>query len=204
MINPLGNNIAPNLGRATKANTTAAAETTETTEKVLTKEEQAQQKYDEFVKKNETTDSGVYQKPDKKLSAEQLKAANDQRISQFHDMLSKMIGKQVKTVNKAMFANLNVTDAQRTEAQKAISEGGEWSPDAVAGRILDMAKALSGGDASKFELLKNAVKKGFGAAADDWGDKLPDITNQTYDKVMKGFDEWEKELNGATTGAAVE
>lgn len=197
MINPLGNQQQQAINRAGRAVPTATAEKTD--KAPITKEEQAQQNYDEFVKKNETADAGIYQKPDKKLSLDQLRAANEQRITAFQDMLSKMVGTQVKTFNKAMFANLNVTAAQSAEAQKAIAPGGEWSPDAVAGRILDMAKALSGGDASKFELLKNAVKKGFGEAEKAWGDKLPDITNQTYDKVMKGFDDWEKELKG--TGA---
>ena len=56
-----------------------------------------------------------------------------------------------------------------------------------------MAKALSGGDVSKLELLKNAVIKGFEAAETTWGGKLPSITDETYDLIMKGFDEWAKE-----------
>ncbi|MEG1699640.1 MAG: hypothetical protein RR271_08470, partial [Oscillospiraceae bacterium] len=85
------------------------------------------------------------------------------------------------------------------KAQAAISDGGEWSVNAVSERILDMAKSLSGGDASKFAELKNAVKKGFDAAEKAWGDKLPEISGKTYDKVMEGFDAWEKELSGKDT-----
>lgn len=158
-------------------------------------------KTDAFVKGNETSNSGVYQKPvsQDKLTLDQLRVANDARIESFHNMLSQMLGVQVKSFNKATFANLTVTDAQRTEAQKSIADGGEWSPDAVSGRILDMAKALSGGDASKLELLKDAVKKGFGEAEKQWGGKLPEITDRTYEKVMQGFDAWEKEAAGSTT-----
>ena len=74
-------------------------------------------------------------------------------------------------------------------AGRMIAPGGEWSPEVVAGNILDMAKALSGGDASKINLLKDAVKKGFAEAEKAWGGKLPSITDETYDLVMKGFDE---------------
>ncbi|MDF2948837.1 MAG: uncharacterized protein K0R07_858, partial [Sedimentibacter sp.] len=72
---------------------------------------------------------------------------------------------------------------------------GEYSVDAVATRIMDMAKALSGSDKSKIPLLKDAVKKGFEAAGLELngGAGLPEICNKTYDEIMKRFDEWEKE-----------
>ena len=40
-----------------------------------------------------------------------------------------------------------------------------WGVDAVATRLMDMAMALSGGDPSKAELLRDAVQKGFAAVA---------------------------------------
>ena len=41
--------------------------------------------------------------------------------------------------------------------------------------------------------MKNAVIKGFQAAEKEWGGKLPSITDETYDLIMKGFDEWANE-----------
>lgn len=79
-------------------------------------------------------------------------------------------------------------------AQASLEGDGYWSPESVSTRILDMAKALSGGDPENFEILKDAIIKGFGAAADAWGSGLPDITNSTYDLVMKGLDSWYNEL----------
>ena len=35
-----------------------------------------------------------------------------------------------------------------------------------------------------------AFKKGFEQATGSWGKKLPDISQRTYDAVMKKFDEW--------------
>ena len=140
----------------------------------------------------DNTENITYEKP-KKLSAEQLKALSDQRIASFKNMVSNMLGKQVKTLNKALFEGITISPEEQQAALEAISPGGEWSPEAVSENILNMAKALSGGDVSKLELLKNAVIKGFEAAEKEWGGKLPSITDETYDLIMKGFDEWAKE-----------
>ena len=140
----------------------------------------------------DNTENITYEKP-KKLSAEQLKALSDQRIASFKNMVSNMLGKQVKTLNKALFEGITISPEEQQAALEAISPGGEWSPEAVSENILNMAKALSGGDVSKLELLKNAVIKGFEAAETTWGGKLPSITDETYDLIMKGFDEWAKE-----------
>ena len=59
--------------------------------------------------------------------------------------------------------------------------------------IMDMAKALSGGDASKIEELRKAVEKGFKAAGVELGGKLPSISQNTYTEVMKRFDDWANE-----------
>ncbi len=66
------------------------------------------------------------------------------------------------------------------------------SPEKVAKRILDFAKAISGYDKTKIPLLKEAVNEGFNEIKKIFG-KLPDISKKTYDLVMKGFDEWENE-----------
>ena len=68
----------------------------------------------------------------------------------------------------------------------------------MATRLMDMAKALSGGDPSKIEELRTAVQKGFKAAGVDLGGKLPGICNDTYDEVMRRFDEWAKESSVST------
>ncbi|WP_313345178.1 hypothetical protein [Sedimentibacter sp.] len=121
---------------------------------------------------------------------------NERRINDFKEMIRKMIAKQGEKSNLTLFGqklNVSVEDSQKATA--AIAEGGEYSVDAVATRIMDMAKALSGGDKSKISLLRDAVKRGFEAAGLEFNDGagLPDICNQTYDEIMKRFDEWEKE-----------
>lgn len=94
-----------------------------------------------------------------------------------------------------------IAGMSQEDAQAAISEDGEWGVNATATRILDFAKALSGGDPAKIDLLRDAVNKGFGAASKVWGGELPEISKQTIAKVMEGFDEWAKSANGATQAA---
>ncbi len=121
---------------------------------------------------------------------------NEKRINDFKETIRRMIAKQGETSNLTLFGQkLNVTVEDSQKAAATIAEGGEYSIDAVATRIMDMAKALSSGDKSKIPLLRNAVKKGFEAAGLELNDGagLPDICNKTYDEIMRRFDEWEKE-----------
>jgi len=121
---------------------------------------------------------------------------NEKRINDFKESIRKMITKQGETSNLTLFGkNLTVSVEDSQKAAQSIAPGGEFSVDAVATRIMDMAFALSGGDKSKISLLRNAVTKGFEAAGLEFnnGNGLPDICNQTYDEIMKRFDEWEKE-----------
>ena len=130
------------------------------------------------------------------IEINRLIADNEKRINDFKEMILKMIVKQGEKSNLTLFGEdlyVSVEDSQK--AAEAIAEGGEYSVDAVATRIMDMAKSLSGGDKSKISLLRDAVKKGFEAAGMEFNDGkgLPDICNQTYDEIMKRFDEWENE-----------
>ena len=79
-----------------------------------------------------------------------------------------------------------------------------WGAEKTAQRILDFAKNLAGDDSDAFTTLKNAFQKGFDEAGGIWGDKLPDVCQDTYDLVQKGFDEWEKELNAAADAVTEE
>ena len=132
---------------------------------------------------------------------QQLQNEQVQRMESFTRMLRSMVVKQGQQSNLTLFGlELYVSPEESSKAAASIAEGGEYSVDAVAGRIMDMAKALSGGDASKIAELREAVQKGFQAAGVDFGGKLPSICGQTYDEVMKRFDEWEQESREAFAG----
>lgn len=80
-----------------------------------------------------------------------------------------------------------------SKAKKSIEPDGFFSAEAVSKRILSFAKAISGNDPKQGAALREAFKKGFKEATRIWGDKLPDISQKTYDAVMEGFDKWESE-----------
>ena len=56
------------------------------------------------------------------------------------------------------------------------------------------AKALTGGDGAKMEEMRKAFEKGFKMATGTWGQKLPDISQRTYDATEKLFDDYAASL----------
>lgn len=126
----------------------------------------------------------------------EMKADLNSNISAFKQMVQSLFQRQstyATNADSVLSKLLNIDKATQLKAQEAISEDGEWGVTKTADRILNFAKALSGGDPGKIELLKNAVIKGFEAAEKVWGGKMPDITQKTYDRIMEGFDAWENE-----------
>ncbi len=87
---------------------------------------------------------------------------------------------------------VQIDQATRDQASAMIGEDGIFGVKQVSQNILDFAKALSGGDVSKLETLKNAFLKGFNEVANMFGgkDKMPEVSQKTYDAVMDGFDAW--------------
>ena len=88
------------------------------------------------------------------------------------------------------------------DAAKAVSDDGDWGVDAVATRIFDLADAISGGDPEKLATMRAAVEEGFNQAGIAWNnatglDKMPDITEKTYNEIMSRFDKRAEELGGA-------
>lgn len=162
--------------------------------------------YDTYTANSTSTDTtGIYTpSPNTPQAAIDIAQLTADRMASFQNMITKMAGGQVNAFAKSTYINLNVTAEESAAAQKSIEEGGEWSPENVANNLLDMAKALSGGDAEKIDLLMEAVEKGFAAATSSWGDELPEISQKTYDLVMQGFEDWRNEANGTTTEVEAE
>ncbi len=125
-----------------------------------------------------------------------LKADADARTQQLRSLVEKMMSGQVESFGKATdmwqflrSGNYTVDAATKLQAQADIAEDGYWGVKQTSGRILDFAKALTGGDPSKIEDMRKAFQKGYKQAEKTWGGNLPDISRQTYDAVMKGFDD---------------
>lgn len=184
-------------------NYVSAASTVATDSKVSSKKTESS--------KNDTSTGVIYEKgsSDKSSSSQKtqnsaliakMKADSDSRISQLRGIVEQMMSKQGAAIGKAddMWSflaggNFTVSADVKAQAQADIAEDGYWGVNQTSDRILDFAKALSVNDKSKAQELADAFKKGFEQATKAWGGKLPDISQQTYDKVLEKFDSW---MNG--------
>lgn len=176
-------------------------------------------------KTNTTTDAGAIYEPSKETAAAstkktykpdtatiaKMKADADARTEQLRSLVEKMMTKQGVAIGTAdsMWSFLakgdfTVDEATRAQAQADIADDGYWGVDQTSDRILDFAKALSGNDPEKADLLLDAFKKGFKEATKSWGQDLPDISQRTYDAVVEKFNKWKngtEETEAAQTQA---
>lgn len=137
-----------------------------------------------------------------------MKADQEARQQQLQNIVEQLMTKQGQTYNSAngiwsilAGGKLEVDAATQAQAQKDIAEDGYWGVKQTSERILDFATALTGGDPDKIEEMREAFKKGYKQAEKTWGGELPEISKQTYDAVMKGFDKMAEDA-GLTTSAA--
>lgn len=158
-----------------------------------------------YEKSSQTDKNTVTKKTDYAMVAK-LKADAEQRTSQLRSLVEKMMTKQGTAIANAdsMWSfladgNFTVDEETQKQAQADIAEDGYWGVEQTSDRILDFAKALSGNDPEKADLLIDAFKKGFEDATKSWGKDLPDISQRTYDAVLEKFNKWK---NGSTTETA--
>ena len=129
-----------------------------------------------------------------------MKADADARTAQLRSLVEKMMTGQATAYGKAndiwsflRSGNYTVDAATRAQAQADIAEDGYWGVNQTSDRIIDFAKALTGGDPDKIEEMRSAFEKGFKKAGKTWGGDLPDISQRTYDAVMEKFDKMAEE-----------
>lgn len=202
-INSITNSVA-----AQQASTYTAAKTDYTEKK-----SESSTKTDTSVvyeKSSDQTSGTVTKKTDYAL-VNKLKADAEERTSQLRSLVEKMMTKQGVAIGTAdsMWSFLakgdfTVDEATRAQAQADIADDGYWGVDQTSDRILDFAKALSGNDPEKADLLLDAFKKGFKEATKSWGQDLPDISQRTYDAVVEKFNKWKngtEETEAAQTQA---
>lgn len=189
---------------------TAAADTSaKTSEKENTKEATESTKKNEGVvyeKSSSTKNTGYVKKNSAVIK--KLQADADARIAQMRGIVEQMMTKQGSAIGKAdsmwrflADGNFTVSADVKAQAQKDIADDGYWGVEQTSDRIVDFAKALSGGDSEKADKMIEAFKKGFEQATKSWGKTLPDISQRTYDAVMKKFDAWK---NGTESTASAD
>ena len=138
---------------------------------------------------------------DRSAIVAQLKADAEARAKQMTDLVHKMMSQQGVAIGKSddmwrflASGKFTVDPATRAQAQKDIADDGYWGVSQTSQRIFDFAKALTGGDGEKMEEMRKAFEKGFKMATNTCGQKLPDISQRTYDATEKLFDDYAASL----------
>ncbi len=177
------------------SSTTAAKENTSAEQTSSTKKaeetgavyEPSKETKTDSAKKTYTADTNLVNK---------LKADADARTSQLRSLVEQLMSKQANTYGNAnnmwqflKSGNYTVDAATQAQAKADIAEDGYWGVKQTSDRIISFATALTGGDPDKIEEMRAAFQKGYRQAEKTWGGNLPDISQQTYDAVMKKFDE---------------
>lgn len=169
---------------STSAEQTSSTKKTEETGAVY---EPSKETKTDSTKKTYTADTNLVNK---------LKADADARTSQLRSLVEQLMSKQANTYGNAnnmwqflKSGNFTVDAATQAQAKADIAEDGYWGVKQTSDRIISFATALTGGNPDKIEEMRAAFQKGYRQAEKTWGGKLPDISQQTYDAVMKKFDD---------------
>lgn len=143
---------------------------------------------------NET--KGVY-RPDTKAIKQLWNETNKIRES-LEDMVKKLLKEQgfelekIGKNKKEISPKDQETDNNKIKekSEELIAEDGELGVKKVSERIVNFAKALSGGNPNLIDTLRGAIDKGFEVVKNMF-EETPDITNRTYDAVMNLMNEWQ-------------
>lgn len=189
-------------------NTAAAEKTAQSTAEVM---EDKAAVYEKTEEKNTDSANRLYNRD---AIVAKLKADQQSRIDSMQSLVEKLLTKQAdKTSFLSDLFNLdkstNLAATFRKAAQAAdpetiaqaqadIAEDGYWGVNQTSDRLVSMAIALSGGDTSKADLLKESIQKGFEKATQAWGEELPQLCKDTLEAALQKMDDWK---NGVTTAA---
>lgn len=85
---------------------------------------------------------------------------------------------------------INLEEITPQEAEQLIADDGYFGVEQTSDRIVEFAIGIAGGDPARIDAIKAGIDKGFNEAKQAFGDWLPDISYNTYDKVMEKLDDW--------------
>ncbi|MCH8620296.1 hypothetical protein [Undibacterium sp. TS12] len=144
-------------------------------------------------------DTVVYADPRlNKTAAPDLQALleeSDRKAQEIINLIKPLVEQQGLDIAKVASGQQKISASPEAikAAQAAIAEGGEFSVQKTAERILSFAKAAIGDDPSKLDKITAAVEQGFKEAADVLGGSLPDISKQTLDAIHTELSRWKSE-----------
>lgn len=188
---------------------TSVAQDTKTSENTAAANTDKQEKDEAvvFEKSNETKKESTNKIYNKEAVVAKLKADQQSRLDSLQSLVQKLLNKQGSTFDLANGKGLaaqfreaakNADPNTIKAAQDSISEDGYWGVKQTSDRLVSMAIALSGGDTEKADEMMAAIEKGYKQATNAWGEKLPQICQDTMDATRQKMNDWK---NGVTTAA---
>ncbi|MDE6566409.1 MAG: hypothetical protein K2K70_01600 [Lachnospiraceae bacterium] len=160
-----------------------------------------------FEKSKEKKKASTNQIYNKDAVVAKLKADQQSRLDSLQSLVSKLLNKQGSTFDLANGNGLaakfreaakNADPATIKAAKDSISEDGYWGVNQTSDRLVSMAIALSGGDTDKADEMMAAIEKGYKQATRAWGEKLPQICQDTMEATRQKMNDWK---NGTTSAA---
>jgi len=153
-------------------------------------EQKPETKKDEYVP-GDKEKVNTYEKDIAKLREKSEEAYKSLRI-----IVTQLLERQGYTVEKLESKDpdyqIEVDETARKEAAELIADDGPLGAEAVSDRIVDFALAISGGDKTRVEKLKEAVDIAFKEVEQKLG-TLPEVSQKTYDLIMEKLDRWAEE-----------
>lgn len=160
-----------------------------------------------FEKSEEKKKASTNQIYNKDAVVAKLKADQQSRLDSLQSLVSKLLNKQGSTFDLANGTGLaakfreaakNADPDTIKAAKESISEDGYWGVNQTSDRLVSMAIALSGGDTDKADEMMSAIEKGYKQATKSWGEKLPQICQDTMEATRQKMNDWK---NGTTSAA---
>ncbi|MCQ2496009.1 MAG: hypothetical protein MJ131_05400 [Lachnospiraceae bacterium] len=141
-----------------------------------------------------------------------LKADAEKRNESLRGIVEKLLLKQGGTSLLAdgklptekladFYRGLEVDEETRLQAQKDIAEDGYWGVEQTSDRMVDFAKALAGDDPEAAKKMLEAIKQGFEEAEKAWGEKLPQLSQDTMKATEEKMNKWIESLGGSSAPA---
>ncbi|MBC3910568.1 hypothetical protein [Undibacterium umbellatum] len=120
---------------------------------------------------------------------------SDRKAQEIVNLIKPLIEQQGLEISKVVSGQqkINASPEAIKAAQAAVAEGGEFSVQKTAERILSFAKAAIGDDPAKLEKITAAVEQGFQEAAEILGGSLPEISKQTLEAIRTEFARWKSD-----------
>ena len=140
-----------------------------------------------------TYDKPVHPRDEKAI--DRLIAESNQAYQRLRDLVIQLLERQgmsAEHLKEETLPEVAIDDEARADLEAMLGPDGEYGIEKTSDRIVDFAIALSGGDRSKAETLKDAIIQGFNEAERILGE-LPDISQKTFDRVMEKFEAWVNE-----------